>query len=63
MQSIHFGNAFHARDEYETSFETFYKVQLKPWFSIKPDLQYIANPGGQGTRDALAFTMRVEVDF
>ena len=63
MQSIHFGNAFHAHDEYETSFETFYKVQLKPWFSIKPDLQYIANPGGQGTRDALAFTMRIEVDF
>jgi carbohydrate-selective porin OprB len=41
----------------------FYRVQVTPWFAIKPDLQYIANPGGKGLGDAIALTVRLEVHF
>jgi porin len=47
----------------EVAVEAFYKVQITPWFSLKPDLQYIANPGGIGVDDALAATLRVEIAF
>ncbi len=50
-------------DEGETTLELFYKVQVLPWASIKPDLQYIFNPGGVDLKDALAGTLRVEVAF
>jgi len=62
-QAIHFSDHFRASSEYETAYELFYRLQLTPWFSIKPDLQYIANPGGKGTPDALAATVRVQVSF
>ncbi len=62
-QSIHFGNSFHPQDDFETSYETFYQFQATRWFMIKPDLQYIAHPGGQGTPDALAFTVRFQITF
>jgi porin len=41
---------------YELNFEAFYKFHIKPWFDVKPDLQYIVNPGGQ-YRDALVGTL------
>ncbi|MGE3182244.1 MAG: carbohydrate porin [Phycisphaerae bacterium] len=44
----------------ETAFEMFYKAQIAPWMTIKPDIQFISNPGGDG-RDALIFGIRVEV--
>jgi porin len=46
----------------ETAIETFYKLQLTPWASLKPDLQYIISPSGKYP-DALAFTLRAEIDF
>jgi len=30
----------------ETYFETTYQYQLRPWWQLQPDLQYIFNPGG-----------------
>ena len=44
----------------ETAIELFYRAQLSPWMMIQPDLQFIANPGGDG-RDALVFGLRFEV--
>jgi carbohydrate-selective porin OprB len=41
----------------------FYKAQILPWVSVKPDLQYITNPGGTGLDDALVGTVRAEIDF
>jgi porin len=46
----------------ETAIELFYKVQLSEWASIKPDLQYIVNPGGDG-RDAIVAGVRLEFAF
>lgn len=44
--------------------EAFYKVQVTPWASIKPDLQVIFNPGGTDDYDtAVVGTLLFEVAF
>lgn len=50
-------------DNEELAYELFYKLQLTPFFVIKPDVQWIVNPGGAGADDALAVTLQVEVSF
>ncbi len=50
-------------EEHEVVIETFYKVQLTPYASVKPDLQWIGNPGGGGNDDAVVATIRTEVVF
>lgn len=46
----------------ETAIELFYKAQLTESIAVQPDLQYIANPGGNGD-DALALGLRFEIVF
>lgn len=46
----------------ETAIEAFYKYRLTEFMSIKPDLQYIVNPGGDG-RDAVVAGVRLEMSF
>ena len=47
----------------ETTIELFYKVQVTPAVSVKPDVQYISNPSGGATRDVIVATVRVEIAF
>lgn len=47
----------------ETAIELFYGWQVRQWLTVKPDLQYIINPGGEGLDDALVATLRVIVSF
>ena len=48
----------------ETVVEATYRVQLAPWWSVQPDLQYIFNPSGaSGSHDALVLGMRTAVTF
>lgn len=50
--------------EDEVVIETYYKVQVTPWASIKPDLQVIFNPGGTDAYDtAVVGTLLFEVAF
>ena len=49
-------------ERYELAIELFYKIQSMQWLSLKPDLQYIINPGGEAD-DALVGTLRLEVTF
>jgi porin len=51
-------------ENHETAIEWFYKIQVTPWMSLKPDVQYIVNPssGGEGD-DVLVGTVRVDVTF
>jgi porin len=46
----------------ETAIELFYQYQLAPAVIIKPDIQYIANPGGNG-QDAIVGGIRLEIAF
>ena len=59
----HFAHDAGYVDDAELAVETFYKVQLNPWLSVKPDLQYVTNPGGSGLRDALVTMIRLEMKF
>lgn len=47
----------------ETAVELFYHVQVTPWISIKPIIDYIANPGGAGNRDAWVMGFRSQITF
>lgn len=48
----------------ETSFEATYALQIRPWFTLQPDVQYIVHPASQpGLPNALAVGLRVIVDF
>lgn len=66
--NVLFGSGFRAQSAaqgdnvgtHETAVETFYKCQLSPYFSVQPDVQFIANPSGL-YRDALVPGMRFEV--
>ncbi len=50
--------------EDETVFELFYKAQLTPFFSVKPDVQYIINPSGDPAIDnAIVIGVRLETVF
>jgi porin len=51
-----------ARDE--TTFELFYRLQLTPSVSLKPDLQLVVDPSGDpAIGDALVGTLRLEINF
>ncbi|WP_432798348.1 carbohydrate porin [Poriferisphaera sp. WC338] len=47
----------------EIATEVFYAYQALASVNIKPDLQWIVNPGGEAGRSALVGTLRVEVSF
>lgn len=50
--------------ENETALEVFYKFMVTPFVSVKPDLQWFINPGGDpDVEDALVGGLRVEVTF
>jgi porin len=46
----------------ESVFETYYKIQIAKFLSIKPDIQIVFDPGGAG-RDALVVGARLELDL
>lgn len=62
---VHFGDAARAAgafvDDHEIAWELFYRFQVTPWLYLRPDLQYIVQPGGAGRGDALVGTLRVEL--
>ena len=64
-----FGPQVDRRSHAETSLEAFYRLRLTRSLSLKPDLQYIFHPNGNGpvgtplVRDALVFDARLEVAF
>jgi len=61
--NVYFSDQAGFAESYETAFEFFYKAQLFGWMAVKPDIQYIVNPGGTGNGNALALGGRLEVVF
>jgi porin len=48
----------------ETVIEATYKIQLAPWWSVQPDVQYIVTPGGvEGSHNATVLGLRTTVAF
>ncbi len=46
----------------EVSLEWFYKMQITPWLSIQPDIQYIIKPNGNGS-NAVVMGVRSVINF
>ncbi len=59
---VHFSHQAALPHDHELAIETFYKLQITPWFNLQPDLQYILHPSGNRP-DALVGTIRAELDF
>ncbi|MBK8978865.1 MAG: carbohydrate porin [Planctomycetes bacterium] len=47
----------------ELAAELFYTIEIAPSVRVKPDLQWIHNPGGDGTDDAWVLTVRTSITF
>jgi porin len=48
----------------ETVIEATYKVQVAPWWTIQPDMQYIVTPSGvEGSQNAFVLGVRTSVAF
>ncbi|MFH1999270.1 MAG: carbohydrate porin [Planctomycetota bacterium] len=60
---VNFSDEVDFEEHDETAIEFFYKVQLHDSLSIKPDVQYIINPGGTSNDDALSVGLRLELSF
>ncbi|WP_343527566.1 carbohydrate porin [Sphingomonas sp.] len=59
-------DGYTALPEGETAIEMAYGLQLNRWLNIRPDVQYIADPGAFSNRkvdDALALGVQVKVQF
>ena len=61
-QYVHLSSEADLPKSYESTLEGFYRCQLTPAVSVMPDLQFIANPGGQYP-NALVGTLQFEVHF
>jgi porin len=64
------GNPFYPVRSSEAVIELMYQAQLKPWWRLQPDLQYVINPGGgvlnsDGSlrRNALVVGVRTLLNF
>ncbi|HEY8967345.1 MAG TPA: carbohydrate porin [Candidatus Methylacidiphilales bacterium] len=48
----------------ETTIEATYRFQLRPWWTLQPDFQYVFQPGGvEGAQDAVVLGLRTSVQF
>lgn len=69
VTSAHFARGLATRNDVETTLETFYRLRITQWVSLKPDLQYVQHPFGGGfdgedlRSNAMAFTLRLEMSF
>ena len=52
-----------SRTDHETVLESYYKIQLTPWFSISPDVQWIFRSGDRADRDAFVGGFRFQVSL
>jgi carbohydrate-selective porin OprB len=43
--------------------ELYYGLALRPWLTVKPDVQYVVNPGAGAAPNALVGTLRLALAF
>lgn len=60
---VNFSDALDLEKDSETAIELFYRAEITPWISVKPDLQYIVHPGGNDVSDAFVVGLRVQLAF
>ncbi len=50
-------------EDYERAAELYYSARITPWFNLSPSIQYITNPGGTTTSDAVLLGVRTLITF
>lgn len=51
-------------EDYESVLELYYNAEIFPWLNITPDVQYVANPGGnENVGSAIVLGARVQMSF
>lgn len=68
LYSVHASDRFRAAVNpgfsRETGYETYYRMQLSPWMTLTPNVQYVVNPGGSNAiEDAVAANLRLRITF
>jgi len=49
---------------YERTVEVYYNIEVAPWLHITPDVQWVANPGGDCTvHNAVVVGVRAHIDL
>lgn len=49
---------------HETVLEWYYNIEMTPWMHVSPDVQYVANPGGDASvKDAVVVGLRLQMTF
>jgi porin len=48
---------------YKIVLEATYQIELAPWLTLQPDLQYVINPSGTDIANALVLGARTTVSF
>lgn len=58
------GTRYSGFSDHESVLEFFYSMHLKKWWTLKPDVQWVFNPGGStGASDAVVLGVRTEIVF
>lgn len=58
------GTTYRAISDHETVIEAFYQLQLRKWWLLQPDVQYIIHPGGSSAiPNALVIGIRTSLSF
>lgn len=58
------GTSYEAYSDPESVLECFYNVQLTKWWTVRPDVQWIFNPGGSAAvADAVVVGLRTSIVF
>ena len=64
VSSVHFSQDAGFGSGSETAYEACYRFQVCEGFALRPDLQFITNPGGDpAVDDALVFSLRCDLSF
>ena len=63
MAGLAFSSAFLSDKKTETAIEFFYQYQITDNLIIKPDIQYIINPSGENTDNALVGILRFSIEI
>lgn len=50
-------------ERHETIMEIYYNAEIAPWLSVTPSVQYIWNPGANGTDNACVVGVRFQIAF
>jgi porin len=56
-------NAGRSNPRFETVLEATYQIELTPWLSLQPDVQYVIHPSGTNIANALVLGARTTLSF